>query len=147
MCSSSDQRGLALIIALFATTLMLALGGALILLTSSETIIAANFRTNHEALYAADAALERALVDLRWRPAKPWRGHYRGARRSVWTTQCAPGYRGDSCPNGNATRRARRSGFYRCARSFVERRSLTRCADDRRPSRRYYIKPCESLRS
>jgi hypothetical protein len=48
-----------------ATTLMLTLGGALILLTSSETVIAANFRTAHEALYAADAGFDRALVDLR----------------------------------------------------------------------------------
>jgi hypothetical protein len=59
------ERGVALVIALMATTLLLTLGGALILLSSSETGIAANFRVSHEARYAADAAIERAIADLR----------------------------------------------------------------------------------
>lgn len=61
----SDERGMGLVIALIAITMVMALGGALVLLTSSETLIAANYRSGTEALYAADAALERALVDLR----------------------------------------------------------------------------------
>lgn len=60
----SREQGVAVIIAVMATTLMLTLGGALILLSSSETAIAANFRVAHEATYAADAAIERALADL-----------------------------------------------------------------------------------
>jgi Tfp pilus assembly protein PilX len=68
----SGEQGVALIIAVMSTTLMLTLGGALILLSSSETAIAANFRAAHEATYAADAAIERALTDLRnqvdWTP-------------------------------------------------------------------------------
>jgi len=63
-----SDRGVALIIAMMATTLLLTLGGALILLSSSETGIAANFRAAHEARYAADAGLERALADLRREP-------------------------------------------------------------------------------
>jgi len=43
---------------------MLSLGGALILLSSSETAIGANFRAAHEATYAADAVMERAIADL-----------------------------------------------------------------------------------
>ena len=62
------EEGVALVIALMATTLLLTLGGALILLSSSETVIAANFRSAHEARYAADAAIERALSDLRREP-------------------------------------------------------------------------------
>ncbi|HEX7793934.1 MAG TPA: pilus assembly PilX N-terminal domain-containing protein [Vicinamibacterales bacterium] len=66
------EQGVAVIIAVMSTTLMLTLGGALILLSSSETAIAANFRSAHEAMYAADAAIERALADLRnqadWTP-------------------------------------------------------------------------------
>ena len=66
------ERGVALVIAIMAMTLMLTLGGALVLLSSSETVIAANFRTAHEAMYAADAAFERSLADLRgesdWTP-------------------------------------------------------------------------------
>lgn len=60
-----NEQGIAVIIAIMATTLMLTLGGALILLSSSETAIAANFRSAHEATYAADAAIERAVADLR----------------------------------------------------------------------------------
>jgi len=59
-----SEHGVALVIALMATTLMLSLGGALILLSSSETAIAANFRATHEATYAADAVMERAIADL-----------------------------------------------------------------------------------
>jgi hypothetical protein len=66
------EQGVAVIIAVMSTTLMLTLGGALILLSSSETAIAANFRVAHEATYAADAAIERAFADLRseadWTP-------------------------------------------------------------------------------
>src|SRR6185295_19173162 len=59
-----SEHGVALVIALMAMTLMLSLGGALILLSSSETAIAANFRAAHEATYAADAVMERALAEL-----------------------------------------------------------------------------------
>ena len=62
------EQGVALVMALMATTLLLTLGGALILLSSSETVIAANFRSAHEARYAADAAIERAVADLRREP-------------------------------------------------------------------------------
>jgi type IV pilus assembly PilX-like protein len=65
---SDAERGVALVIALMSMTLLLTLGGALILLSSSETGIAANFRAAHEARYAADAAIERALADLRREP-------------------------------------------------------------------------------
>src|SRR5438876_1411254 len=58
------EDGVALIVALMATMLMTALGVALILTTSSETMIAGNFRNGQEALYAADAALERAMDDI-----------------------------------------------------------------------------------
>ena len=60
----SDERGIAMIIALMAMSLMVALGTALILTTVTETKITTNFRNNSESLYAADAAIERALDDL-----------------------------------------------------------------------------------
>ena len=53
-----------IILALMATLLMSALGAALILTTSSEALIAANFRNAREGAYAADAAVERAMDDL-----------------------------------------------------------------------------------
>ncbi len=59
------ERGVALVVTLLTMMLMMALASALVLITSSETIIAANFRSGHEAFYAADAIFERVLADLR----------------------------------------------------------------------------------
>jgi hypothetical protein len=58
------EDGLAIVLALMTTLLLSSLTGALILLTSSEALIAANFRNAQEGVYAADAAIERALADL-----------------------------------------------------------------------------------
>ena len=63
---------MAIIVALMAMLLMSALGAALVLTTSSEALVAANFRNAQEGVYAADAALERAMADLAsmpdWQP-------------------------------------------------------------------------------
>ena len=58
------EDGMAVIVALMAMMLMTALGMSLVLTTSSETMIAGNFRSGGEALYAADAILERSMDDL-----------------------------------------------------------------------------------
>jgi type IV pilus assembly PilX-like protein len=58
------EDGIALIVAMMAMLLMTALGIALVLNTSSETTIAGNFRNSQEALYAADAVVERAMDDI-----------------------------------------------------------------------------------
>jgi Tfp pilus assembly protein PilX len=59
-----SERGVALIIALMSMMLMVALGTALMLMTTTETKITSNYRNNAESLYAADAALERVMEDL-----------------------------------------------------------------------------------
>jgi hypothetical protein len=59
-----DERGIALIIALFATILLTALGVALVLVTNTETVITANYRDSQQTLYAADAGIETAMQDL-----------------------------------------------------------------------------------
>lgn len=59
-----SERGVALVIALMAMTMMVALGTALILTTTTESKITRNFRTTSEATYAADAVLERAMDDI-----------------------------------------------------------------------------------
>ncbi len=59
-----SEDGTALLLALMAMLLMTALGTALVLTTSSETLIASHFRNSAEGLYAADAVLERSLDDL-----------------------------------------------------------------------------------
>ena len=60
----SRERGMALVVALMAMLLLTALGLALVLTTSTETVISANHRMAHETLHAADAGIERAMRDL-----------------------------------------------------------------------------------
>jgi len=80
---------MALLVAMMAMLLMTALGAALVLTTSSEAIIAGNFRNSREGLYAAEAVLERSLDDLQTLPGlEPGAGwvaavgvHRRSARR------------------------------------------------------------------
>ena len=62
--SLRSESGIALIIALMAMLFMMALGSVLMLSTATETKIANNFRNSSEALYAADAGLERSMADL-----------------------------------------------------------------------------------
>jgi hypothetical protein len=55
---------MAILVAVMAIALMSALGVALVLATSTETLIASNFRNSSEGLYAAEAVVERAIDDL-----------------------------------------------------------------------------------
>ena len=66
------QRGTALLCTLMVTTLLGMLGGALVLLVTTESMISANQRAAQQALYAADAGIERAIAGLRTLP--DWRG-------------------------------------------------------------------------
>jgi hypothetical protein len=59
-----DERGIALVIVLLSTMLLTALAISLVMLTSSETLLTANYRNAQESLYAADAAVERVVQDL-----------------------------------------------------------------------------------
>jgi hypothetical protein len=76
------ENGIAMIMAMAATLLMSALGVALVLTTSSETIIASNFRDASEAAYAADAVLERSISDLVMVP--DWNSVLTGAVQSAF---------------------------------------------------------------
>jgi len=64
LCGSSDQRGIALVIALLAVSVLSALGISLSLVVNTETRIAGNFSGAREALYAADGALEIGAQEL-----------------------------------------------------------------------------------
>ncbi|HVZ19448.1 MAG TPA: pilus assembly PilX N-terminal domain-containing protein, partial [Vicinamibacterales bacterium] len=77
----SSERGIAMIVALMAMTLMIALGTSLILMTVTETKITANFRNSSEALYAADAAAERSLDDMLTIP--DWNNLLNGSAKSA----------------------------------------------------------------
>lgn len=83
---------MAIIVALMSMLLMSALGAALVLTTSSEALIAANFRNAQEGVYAADAALERAMDDLA--TVADWNAILDGSTRSAFV---------DGAPNGVRT--------------------------------------------
>ena len=87
-----SERGVALIIALMAMMMMVALGTALMLTTTSESRITRNFRNGSEALYAADAVVERAMDDLLTIP--DWNTLLSGASTSAFV---------DGAPNGTRT--------------------------------------------
>ena len=86
------EDGVAMMTAMAATLLMSALGVALALATSSEAVIASNFRDATEGNYAAGAALERALDDLG--TSKDWNAVLTGAARSTFV---------DGAPSGTRT--------------------------------------------
>jgi len=60
----SAERGSALFLAIILVLLLSAVGAVAMLAGQSETLLAANFRQGHEALYVADGALQRAMKDL-----------------------------------------------------------------------------------
>lgn len=66
---NGGERGSALLIALLAGMTLSVLGLALLLTSNTETLIAANSRDAQQAVYAADAAVERARRDLALTPA------------------------------------------------------------------------------
>jgi hypothetical protein len=59
-----NEDGTALILSLMSMMLLTALGAAVIMVSRTETAIANNYRNSQEALYAADAAVERVVQDL-----------------------------------------------------------------------------------
>jgi hypothetical protein len=51
-------------VSLMATLILSALGAALVLNTTTETMLTHNFHTGQQTLYAADAGVERGIQDL-----------------------------------------------------------------------------------
>ncbi|HUF47944.1 MAG TPA: pilus assembly PilX N-terminal domain-containing protein [Vicinamibacterales bacterium] len=78
----TDDRGAAIIIALVATVLLSALGLGLVMLSDTESAIAANYRDGSETLYAADAAVERVVQDILLVPR--WNDILSGAATSAF---------------------------------------------------------------
>ncbi len=87
-----SERGVALVITMMAMLLLAALGIALVLTTSTETKIAGNYSNSQEALYAADAAVERVMDDLLSIP--DWNNILNGSLQSAFT---------DGAPSGTRT--------------------------------------------
>src|SRR6185295_18650030 len=86
-----QEDGIALVVSLMAMMLLMALGMALLMTTTTETRIAANYAGGAEALYAADAAIERVMDDILTVP--DWNDILAGGRRSAFIDGPAAGTR------------------------------------------------------
>jgi hypothetical protein len=86
------EEGLAILAAVLASMLLLAVGGALVLLTVTESGTAASFVRSSEAVYAADAIAERVLPELA--QLQDWTAILDGSRRSALV---------DGSPDGTRT--------------------------------------------
>jgi hypothetical protein len=64
MRKNNAESGAAIVIVLLLSALIAGAGALLVTITSTETLIAGAHRHTQEALYAAEAAFERALRDL-----------------------------------------------------------------------------------
>src|SRR5207248_1160582 len=89
--SVTNERGIALVVALIAMTMIVALGTALILTTTTESKIARNFRNASEGMYAADAVLERAMDDML--TVRDWNKILNGTAQSTFVDGPATGIR------------------------------------------------------
>lgn len=76
------EKGVALIVVLLMMALFGAIGAGLVIISSSETLIAANFRTSRELIHAAGAGMSLALAELR--SAGDWTLVLGGATASVF---------------------------------------------------------------
>lgn len=91
------EDGIAMIVALMAMMLMMALGLTLVLTTTTETKISANYSQGTEALYAADAAVERVMDDILTVP--DWNEILKGNVRSAFVDGTPSGVR--TLPDGS----------------------------------------------
>src|SRR6185312_11418617 len=73
---AKSERGMALIVVLFALMLLTAIGLGLMYMTTTETGIDSNFRSEQQAYYASKAGLEEARDRLRYDPCPGCAGAY-----------------------------------------------------------------------
>ncbi len=91
MTGAVREDGVALLIAIMTLLLMSALGTALILSSSTETMIAAHFRDHLEARYAADVMLARGIDEMA--AVGDWNLVTAGAVQSAWVDGAPSGVR------------------------------------------------------
>lgn len=105
-----NERGLGLVLALVFIVLVSALAAAVLIVSRTETLVAANFHSAREAQYAADGMLAHVIRDLG--AIADWDGVLAGAVPSTFTDGAAAGIRalpaGDSvtlcCGPGSLSR-------------------------------------------
>jgi hypothetical protein len=109
------EDGLALIVALMAMMLLMALGVALVMTTTTETRISANYSQGTEALYAADAAVERVMDDILTVP--DWNDILSGVRQSAFIDGPAGGTR--TLPDGSELDLDKATNMLDCGKTTV----------------------------
>jgi hypothetical protein len=124
---TQDEHGVALIIALMAMTLLMALGLALVLTTTTETRISSNYRRGSEALYAADAAVERVIQDILTVPN--WDDILSGAVTSAFIDGPPGGSR--TLPDGSKIDLTEATNIVRCGKTLCGAADLVAITDDR----------------
>ena len=122
-----DERGIALIVSLMAMMLMLALGTALVLTTMTETKIAGNYRSGSEALYAADAGVERVMQDLLTVPN--WNDILNGTVTSAFIDGAPSGQR--TLPDGTKIDLTEATNVVRCGKIACSAADLDAITDER----------------
>jgi hypothetical protein len=115
MTTVGREDGVALLIAMIAMLLMSALGTALMLTSSSETLVAAHFRDSVDARYAAGALLERGVAELL--TVENWSPLIAGLSRSPWTDGPPSGPR--TLPDGSTLDLAQVVNLASCQKSIA----------------------------
>lgn len=106
------EQGVALIVAMLALLLLTALGMALMMTTMTETRIAANYRDGGEALYAADAGIERVMQDLLTVP--DWNSILAGTTTSAFIDGLPGGVR--TLPDGSTLNLTQATNMVNCGK-------------------------------
>jgi hypothetical protein len=91
MTNRQRQDGFALLVGMMAVLLLTALGTALSVSSSSETMIAAQFRNGIESRYAAGMMIERGIAEVM--PVADWSMLIAGSQRSSWVDGPSTGSR------------------------------------------------------
>ncbi|MGH9176058.1 MAG: PilX N-terminal domain-containing pilus assembly protein [Vicinamibacterales bacterium] len=108
-----NEQGIALVVALMSTLLLTALGLGLAMTTMTETMITANYRDGGEAMYAADAGIERVMQDLLTIP--DWNRILAGAAQSSFVDGAPTGTR--SLPDGSTIDLAAATNTLNCGKT------------------------------
>lgn len=122
-----DESGVALIIAMMTVLLMTALGVALMMMTMTESKISANYREGSEALYAADAGIERVMQDLLTVP--DWAKLLDGSTTSAFIDGPPSGSR--TLPDGTTIDLTQATNMVRCGKTACSDADLAAVTEER----------------
>jgi hypothetical protein len=123
-----NEDGVALVIALLTLLMMTALGMALTMTTMTETKISSNYRDGGEAMYAADAGVERVMQDILTVP--DWNNILNGTTTSAFIDGAAGGTR--TLPGGSTLNLTEATNVVNCGKTTTcSTEDLAAQSDDR----------------